>query len=168
MINFATYLSVTRPFQIIMQRYWYFRGTLKIQLSYSSDLRIRRKQIDRNANNVSKEQLRSNRVIALLNQCKKRKKHVKAMSYQEKVESSFAPFMLVQEVPRIEESLFNSSSHLPRFALASLRNRYVFLQTVFGILRGESIFKCDLSDLCDLIKTQEGITSTRRRYSLMK
>ena len=37
------------------------------------------------------------------------------------------------------------------YSVASLRDWYCLLMSTNGILRGESLFKCELSDLCDLV-----------------
>ena len=35
--------------------------------------------------------------------------------------------------------------------MATLQDRYCQLMSTNGILQGESLFKCELSDLCDLV-----------------
>jgi hypothetical protein len=37
-----------------------------------------------------------------------------------------------------------------------MRHRFCLLLTTFGIIRGESLFNCDLSDLFSIEKTDEG------------
>jgi hypothetical protein len=105
-----------------------------------------------NANNLSKEHIKSARVMKLLDMVKKRKQRLHAANYKEKIESEFSPYLLAHEVPRIERALFfhNSQAQTARMSIAATRDRYMLLQTIYGILRGESIIKCDLSDLCDI------------------
>ena len=68
----------------------------------------------------------------------------------------FPPYRLVLEVPRIERELFNHNKLSSIFFIASLRDRFMLLQTTFGVLRGESLIKCELSDLCDNTLTGQG------------
>lgn len=116
-----------------------------------------------NANNLSKEQIKSARVMKLLEMVKKRKKRLHAANYKEKISSEFSPYMLANEVPRIERALFfhNSQAKTARMSIAATRDRYMLLQTIYGILRGESIIKCDLSDLCDILLEDQGIHECR-------
>jgi hypothetical protein len=90
--------------------------------------------------------------------CKNMRKYVKARvpdqkrrNYVEKLDSNFAPYTLLDSLPRIERATWDKgvSDHSRGFCstLAALRNRYVFLQTFTGILRCESIMKAELSDL---------------------
>ena len=57
------------------------------------------------------------------------------------------PYTAVEEIPNIEDELFKAGMYgSTRKAFASLRNRYCFLHTTKGILRGESLFNSELSD----------------------
>jgi hypothetical protein len=100
--------------------------------------------------------------------CKKLRKYVKARgpqqkrrNYVEKLDSNFAPYTVVDSIPRIERVFWDrgckDTSRRFSTSLSSLRNRYVFLQTVSGILRCESMMKAELSDLvyCSLKKDQD-------------
>ena len=93
----------------------------------------------------------SNRVVKVLDQVKKRKQRIAKTSFEEKLCSQFSPYTTAKGIPRLEEHLFNKNSSSAVFSLSSLRDRYCLLYTVNGILRGESLFKSELSDLCDLI-----------------
>jgi hypothetical protein len=53
---------------------------------------------------------------------------------------------------KIAESVFALNSDNIRLCQASLRDRFCLLLTNFGILRGESLFKADLSDLASIIE----------------
>lgn len=121
-----------------------------------SILKIWKKQVDMNANNLSRDQIRSERVQRLLMTVKTRKKTVARLNFEEKLESEFLPFLLVEKIPSIEMELFRRNAFSKKFCLGALRDRFCFLMTNGGILRGESLFNSELSDLCDLIKEDEG------------
>ena len=119
-------------------------------------LKIWKKQVDMNANNLTKDQIRSEQVTRLLNSVKTRKKTIARLNFEEKLESEFLPYLLVEKIPIIENKLFTRNSHSRKFCQSALRDRFCFLMTNGGILRGESLLNCELSDLCDLVKTDEG------------
>ena len=75
----------------------------------------------------------------------------------EKIDKDSAPMESVSHIQLLEESLFNIGvkksgrfSAINKSVHASLRNRFTFLCTTTGILRGESLFKAELSDLFKL------------------
>lgn len=77
-----------------------------------------------------------------------RKTRQKKKNHEEKVDFEISPWLVINEIGRIEKALFDSGMYkTPRQAFASLRNRYCFLQTYGGILRAESVFNAELSDL---------------------
>ena len=53
---------------------------------------------------------------------------------------------------RISDKIFAINSCSLRLCQASLRDRFCLLLTNFGILRGESLFRADLSDLASIIE----------------
>ena len=118
---------------------------------YSGIIDLHQQQVDHNLNACTKEQLRSNRVLKLLNNVKKRKKALAEKNFEEKLNSEFAPYVSVSSIPQIEAALFERYSMATVKCISSLRDRFCFLMTFSGILRGESLFNCDLSDLCDVI-----------------
>ena len=109
-----------------------------------------------NANNLTKDHIRSERVQRLLATVKTRKVTIHRLNFEEKLQSEFLPYLLVDKVPVIEQELFEKHSFSKRMCLDALRNRFCFLMSNGGILRGESLFNCELSDLCDLVKGDEG------------
>jgi hypothetical protein len=121
-----------------------------------SVLKIWKKQVDMNANNLTKDQIRSERVQRLLATVKTRKVTVHRMNFEEKLQSEFLPYLLVEKVPLIEKELFGRHAFSRKFCQGALRDRFCFLMTNGGILRGESLFNCELSDLCDLMKPDDG------------
>ena len=65
-------------------------------------------------------------------------------------------FELSKQVPRIEEWMFNRSKNHMTNGMSALRNRYFCLKTHNAILREESLFKSDLSDMCGVTHVEEG------------
>ena len=76
---------------------------------------------------------------------------VAKISFEEKLTAEFALYTTVKEVPRIEEYLFKKNSFSTVYGMATLQDRYCLLMSTNGILQGESLFKCELSDLCDFV-----------------
>jgi len=109
-----------------------------------------------NANSLSKDQIRSERVQRLLSTVKTRKVTVQRQNFEEKLQSEFLPYLLVDKIPQIEQELFKRNAFSRKFCQGALRDRLCFLMSNGGILRGESLFNCELSDLCDPVKVDEG------------
>jgi hypothetical protein len=116
---------------------------------FCSIMREYQKQIDNDSNRLMKEQLVSSRVKALIGLVKNRKARVKKANYLEKIDHKMSPYRVVQKLTAIEARLFEKGSLTNFNGMAGLRNRFTFLVTLNGVLRGESIFKCELSDMCD-------------------
>ena len=117
----------------------------------SAILELHAIQRDNGCNNISKEALMSDRVKRLLNNVKQQKIRISKQNFDEKLTSEFAPYTTVNSVSSIEEFLFEKNSCSKFYGTAALRDRYCLLMTTNGILRGESLFKCELSDLCDVV-----------------
>ncbi|KAJ3398967.1 hypothetical protein HDU80_008411 [Chytriomyces hyalinus] len=77
---------------------------------YCTILKIWQGHVDMNANNLSKEQLHSQHVKLLLGSVQKRKKQEAMANFEEKLDTEFTPYLLVNEIPRIEEELFRRNS----------------------------------------------------------
>ena len=76
-----------------------------------------------------------------------RRHRIKKARYDEKLDGEFAPYAGVDEVPSIEEAIFKRGMDSTRGCFAALRNRFVFLLSFSGILRCESVFGAELSDM---------------------
>eukprot|EP00536_Pseudo-nitzschia_multiseries_P001748 jgi/Psemu1/3973/gm1.3973_g len=71
----------------------------------------------------------------------------------EKIDLVLLPYMNVQNIERIKQFFFSQNADKSRtYYVAALRDRLCFLMTHGGVLCGESVFKCELLDLCNLIK----------------
>jgi len=115
----------------------------------SSILRQYQLQVDNASNNLSREQLVSTRVSELMKMVQTRKAAVKKANYEEKISAELSPYLMLDHLGELERHLFDKNSHSKVNGMAGLRNRFTLLSTFQGIIRGESIFKCELSDLCD-------------------
>ena len=122
----------------------------------SAIIKLFERQRDNNCNNLVKEQIRSERVTRLLALVKRRKKAIKKATFSENLDSELTPYLLVHKVPDIEKALFFKNHTTMAYSQASLRDRFFFLLSHQGILRGESITQCELSDLCDVVLEDEG------------
>jgi hypothetical protein len=72
---------------------------------------------------------------------KERKRRGDRKNYKEKIDHEIAHYTSEDVIERIEERFFaDGLSGNARKTFSSLRNRFVFLMTSHGILRGESVF----------------------------
>jgi len=68
----------------------------------------------------------------------------------EKIDAHMTPFFYVQWLPNIERYFFAKGvSNFQSTVFSSLRNSFTFKFTLAGVIRGESLERADLSDLCD-------------------
>lgn len=78
----------------------------------------------------------------------KRRPRIQRQNYMEKVDHEFAPYTALDDVPRIENELWcKGHGGSFRSAYCWIRNRFCFLFTFNGILRCESLYKAELSDM---------------------
>ena len=82
---------------------------------------------------------------------KTRRAEHKKKNYHEKVDHEFAPYTVVEDFPLIEQETWKNGYGSVRSASAWLRHRYCLLQSTSGILRCESLFKAELSDLLGVV-----------------
>lgn len=115
---------------------------------YSAVLKVLESQ--ERYNHLRKVDIRSSRVVRLLTLAKNRRQVLKKKQYAEKIEASFFGYTQVQVIPTVEEALFKKHSNSLLYMQAAFRDRFCFLMTMCGILRGESLFLCELSDLLDV------------------
>ena len=91
--------------------------------------------------------------------CRDIEKHVKCRralvrraNFEEKFSSDFAPYSVVERYGDIERVLFNKADvSSVRSQVTALRHRYCLLMLTSGILRCESLYRAELSDLFGLI-----------------
>jgi hypothetical protein len=91
-----------------------------------------------------------------------RKKRIARANYEEKLDHEFLPYILVEQMPKIERLLFDKHSSNGIGSISALRDRFLLelirfclLMTFCGILRGESTIKAELSDMCSFVLDAE-------------
>ena len=70
-----------------------------------------------------------------------------AANYEEKLGLEMLPYQAAIKIPKVEEYFFNKNSNSPLICVSAMRDRFSLLSTTFGIMRAESIFQIDLSDV---------------------
>ena len=101
--------------------------------------------------NLKGDDIMTDRMKLLIKEVKTRRNAVTKALFKERLSEEFQPFKMIGEIPRIEEWLWNYNNTTISYATSSLRDRFHFLMTLGAVLRSESLFKADLSDLCDFI-----------------
>jgi hypothetical protein len=99
-----------------------------------------------NANGLTWELIFTRKCKNLMNMVKERKSRIKRKLYKEKVDHEFTPFTSMAQVGNIEQSFWDHGKTV-RESLPALRNRCVFLLCYSGLLRHESMFLGELSDM---------------------
>ena len=68
-----------------------------------------------------------------------------------------SPYGIAGEIKNMSNDMFLYKNFSEKGLQASLRDRFTLLLTNFGILRAESLFLCELSDLCSLELENQGV-----------
>ena len=123
-------------------------GESTMKQYHGAIIRLWQRQLDTGANNYTKEQIMSENSKFLLKSVRQRKARVEAANCVEKNTFTTKAFEVAKRVPEIEEWMWMRQSETTMYSMSSLRHRYFMLKTHNAILRGESLFKTDLSDMC--------------------
>ena len=113
--------------------------------------KIHREQQLAGASSLVWEQIWKSPLDDLAKHVKGRVPHIRRVTYQEKMSSSFYSYATVERYNDIEDALWDecSRAHGPRELAAKLRHRYCATHTASGILRCESLYRAEWSDfLC--------------------
>ena len=103
-------------------------------------------QVSNGANGLTWDLIYTRKCKELVNLVKERKRRIKRKNYAEKVDGEFTPFTSMAQVGNIESAFWDHGKTV-RESVPSLRNRYIFLQCYSGLLRHESMFFGELSDM---------------------
>ena len=104
-------------------------------------------QIDNGVTTETSELIFGKRFQTVMKMVKERKNRQNKKNYKEKIDSNSSPMQSAEHTASLEEWFFNNAIGSGWTTIyASLRNRFTFLYTVKGILRGESMYKAELSD----------------------
>jgi hypothetical protein len=93
------------------------------------------------------EELWSPPLVQLAKVCVRRGPMNKMKNYAEKITHHWSPTSIVHRFPDLEAAMWKRGHDSVKSAIAWLRHRYCFLHSTHGLLRCESIFKGELSDL---------------------
>ena len=86
----------------------------------------------------------------LMKKVRGRAPRVAKRNAEEKYDAQMVPFFYLQWLPHIEMYFFSKGvSSFRHTVFSSLRNNFTYKFTLAGVLRGESLERADLSDLCD-------------------
>jgi hypothetical protein len=77
-------------------------------------------------------------------------------NFDESLKNASMRFQIVDKIPDIEEGFWNINGIKKHLHFASLRDRYFYLFTITGIVRGESPIRAELSDMFSIVKVDEG------------
>ena len=69
--------------------------------------------------------------------------------FKERMTSDFEPYRILNDLPKLEEYIWNENKDKRIYGASSLRDRFQLLFSLSGVLRSDSIYKADLSDLLD-------------------
>ena len=75
--------------------------------------------------------------------------------YKERVTSDFQLFQIVGEMATIEKHMWKYSCRMASYSASSMRDRFQYLFNLNVVLRMESLYLEDLSDLCYFIFHQK-------------
>jgi hypothetical protein len=103
-------------------------------------------QASQGANGLTWELIFTRKCKELMNLVKERRRRIKRKLYAEKVDHEFTPFTSMAQVGNIEQAFWDHGKTV-RESLPGLRNRCIFLLCYSGLLRSESMFLGELSDM---------------------
>lgn len=107
-------------------------------------------QVQSHANSLAWDLILTYECKALLKMVKERRARIRRETYQEKLEGDFTPFTSIGQVSKIEQKFWDNGKRSSRAAFPALRNRMTFLNCYSGVLRHESMFLGELSDMVGL------------------
>lgn len=100
-----------------------------------------------NSNNLAWEHVRTSDVEALLKMVKNRRARIAKERYEEKLGADFTPYAAKDQLPIIEQKMWEDGCKNTRTAYSTLKHRQVVLSCYSGVLRHESMYNGELSDL---------------------
>lgn len=104
-------------------------------------------QVEQGCNNLVWEHIQTRTVDSLIAMVQQRKARIAKATYQEKLDCDFTPYAQSNNLERIEERFFQEGYKTNRAAYSSIRHRMVLLNCYSGVLRHETVYNGELSDL---------------------
>ena len=118
--------------------------------TYCSTVRnIWSEQVANNANSLAWDLVHDARIKEIMSMCKKRTPRIKRARYDEKLDDQFSPFQSIEQLEPIEAWFWGQGKKSRQGCFTSLRARCTLLWCYTGVLRSESLFLGELSDLVD-------------------
>ena len=111
--------------------------------------RVVQKQNEDGLIDMRKDDIMTTKVQDLMKDVKGRCERVIKKLYKERVTSDFEPYRVLSDIPKIEEYIWNENKNKKVSGSSGLRDRFQLLFSLSGVLRSDSIYKADLSDLLD-------------------
>ena len=111
-------------------------------------------QRQENLTDLRNDDLKTESMNDLIKHVKNRAEVVSRLTFKERLDGTYAPFKLASEVNTIEDFIWNDHNMTGYYSGSSMHDRFQFLMTLGSISRSESLYKADLSDLCDFIFKQ--------------
>jgi hypothetical protein len=108
---------------------------------------IHAEQVEANANSLGFEFVLTPKCKGLLKMVKERRARIKKANCAEKLEGDFSPYNSIGAFDSIEHKFWEKGKRSFRAAFCEMRNRCTFLSCYSGLLRHESMFLGELSDM---------------------
>ena len=105
-------------------------------------------QVEQGCNNlVWENHIQTRTVDALIAMVQQSKARIAKATYQEKLDCDFTPYAAANSLEKIEESFWREGCKTHRSAFATIRHGCVLLNCYSGVLRHETVYNGELSDL---------------------
>ena len=104
---------------------------------------------------ISTSMIKSEMVCMLMKMVQSRKVKDIKLTHKKNITSAINPYQLVGEIQRIKQYLWEQNKRCKKYSLSGICDMICFLTNKCGILRGESLFWCELLDFWDFMKTDE-------------
>ena len=128
-------------------------GYSQINTYFHTIKNIWKRQVSEGANNLPWDHVETTQVTSLLLLVRNRKARIAKRTYQEKLDSDFSPYASKDCVPDIENKFWNKGmgeGSNAQTAFTAIRHRCVFLSCYCGLLRHETMYHGELSDMLGL------------------
>ena len=116
-------------------------------------------QVTRGVNTNKAADIFDTNVKSIMHMVSGRKPRQNRKNYVEKIDCFSSPLDTAQYVSALEDYFWTKGVDCKnnKVLFASLRNRYIYLYTEKGIIRGESVFKAELSDFFGIVAQRKNI-----------
>ena len=95
------------------------------------------------------EGLITEQLKGLIRNVKIRKETVFKLQLKERIYGDFLPFKILMDIPNIEAYLWNTNNGTTCYDMNALRNHIYCLYILYDMMKIDSLFKTDITNLCD-------------------